>query len=639
LLSRNRFRLKIAIFACTLLAVFLVGLQGSPFGERDIPFGDLSYSALNGTACLIPNLLHSSLRFPQVSYPPCAPTLPGFEAALHGSRLKIVGCSGKTAVLSDITNYQYVEDHDNIDWTLAQFVQVKCTEAGLWSNEEHVHLNFRTVIPPDALPRSSNDTEAAWSVNMVTVFMDALSTSRFEHYFPETMEFLDSADFARVYQTFSFPGHITLGDGSLASQVPLFTGFKLEDDELPDRFLSSKNGLHVDDWPFIMKECKAAGYRTFFGEPECRGTWNLNLNGFAHPPSDFDLRQPFCQLPGYLPHFSGRRCVSQGDDLSSLQYDILWDWLNAHNYANIPVWASLNTLEGHEGTGKAVQILDAPTREFFRRLIHRIPRRQHLPIVILTGDHGLRYGEFRQSRQGWTDERLPLLKVLVPRFLLQRYPHLEHNLRANEQSLVTAFNEHRTWQHVLNFARTGSWDFPIKKAPDGFPIHSLLQPPASSSVTCEEVGIPTIWCPCGNQWSDIVFDEDTAQGRKEKRELFVVATQTMMRKIARGKDVCADWSQGAMSKVKFALTPTGDAIYNLVFSIAGREKDHVVEVLVRAPCQVEKCEASGIAQQDWQRAEVLSQKRVTTMTDTVAGRECVDKAFAVTVNEHLCVCK
>lgn len=111
-------------------------------------------------------------------------------------------------------------------------------------------------------------------------------------------------------------------------------------------------------------------------------------------------------------------------------------------------------------------------------------------LLIVLGDHGLRYGDFRQTVQGKLEERLPLFSMSFPKWFKDRYPMISKNLRKNTQRLTSWYDVYATFDHILEYPNEP------KELKHGKSL--LTEIPAERS--CKDASIPEHWCPC-MQWS------------------------------------------------------------------------------------------------------------------------------------------
>ena len=113
-------------------------------------------------------------------------------------------------------------------------------------------------------------------------------------------------------------------------------------------------------------------------------------------------------------------------------------------------------------------------------------------LLIVMGDHGLRFGEVRKLVQGKLEERLPLYSMVVPPWFPSRYPDVFKIMQTNTARLTTWFDVHATFRHILNF--------PTPPADMSRGISLFTEVPATR--TGKDAGIHNYWCPC-LQWSTV----------------------------------------------------------------------------------------------------------------------------------------
>ena len=113
-------------------------------------------------------------------------------------------------------------------------------------------------------------------------------------------------------------------------------------------------------------------------------------------------------------------------------------------------------------------------------------------LLIVMGDHGLRYGKVREKVQGKLEERLPLYSMVVPPWFPSRYPDVFKIMQTNTARLTSWFDVHATFRHILNF--------PTPPADMSRGISLFTEVPANR--TCKDAGIDNHWCPC-LQWSTV----------------------------------------------------------------------------------------------------------------------------------------
>lgn len=113
-------------------------------------------------------------------------------------------------------------------------------------------------------------------------------------------------------------------------------------------------------------------------------------------------------------------------------------------------------------------------------------------LVIMLSDHGIRFGQFRQTVQGWFEERLPLNFISLPSVFQTKFQRQYHNFLDNANKLISTYDLYMTLQDVL------------KMSVPSYNISSSLACPKCQSLfsnitrnrSCREAGIPEAWCTC-----------------------------------------------------------------------------------------------------------------------------------------------
>ena len=108
-------------------------------------------------------------------------------------------------------------------------------------------------------------------------------------------------------------------------------------------------------------------------------------------------------------------------------------------------------------------------------------------ILMVFGDHGIRYGDARVTMQSKLEERLPFLSITLPKGVREKFPELDGILKENSKELTSPFDMHATLRDILSYAR-GNDD-------SGKTGTSLFRRIADSR-GCSACGIPRHYCPC-----------------------------------------------------------------------------------------------------------------------------------------------
>jgi hypothetical protein len=92
--------------------------------------------------------------------------------------------------------------------------------------------------------------------------------------------------------------------------------------------------------------------------------------------------------------------------------------------------------------------------------------------------------------QGMLEERLPMNNLIVPKWFSKIYPHWIESLDLNKNKLLTAFDIHKTWMHLLS-TQTGA-DIDTGKGQSLFGYVPINR-------TCVTADIPLHLCTCSRR--------------------------------------------------------------------------------------------------------------------------------------------
>ncbi|KAH8334131.1 hypothetical protein KR059_006910 [Drosophila kikkawai] len=291
-------------------------------------------------------------------------------------------------------------------------------------------------------------------------------------------------------------GYNKVGDNTYPNVVPLLTG--LDDQELG--LACPTSSKFFDNCSFIWKRFQQLGYRTAFGEDVVAlSTFTLDRSGFNKQPTEYYMRAVMLEMERELASeqklnmFLCMGCRRTADVLleyirklvprlsQDLSFSFFWTSALTHDYFNYPAMldqALLDQLKQLQESG----------------LLNRT-------VVMLMSDHGLRWGSFRRTYQGMMEERQPLMMMLYPPWMNDRYPQAIANLRLNARRLTTPFDVYSTMLSLMNLGKleadqvqrqAAELDEPDSTMPRG--ISLFLPVPAAR--TCEQAGIASHWCTC-----------------------------------------------------------------------------------------------------------------------------------------------
>lgn len=109
-------------------------------------------------------------------------------------------------------------------------------------------------------------------------------------------------------------------------------------------------------------------------------------------------------------------------------------------------------------------------------------------VVVFFSDHGPRFGDMRNTFQGWLEDRMPFIYFHLPPSFKAAHPNWYQNLQANKNKLTSPFDLHATLQQVL-YGR-------VLQSPPGCPKCGSLLDQVSQNRSCDDAAIMSAWCTC-----------------------------------------------------------------------------------------------------------------------------------------------
>lgn len=364
-----------------------------------------------------------------------------------------------------------------------EFVRVNCTD----TSGKTIYTNLHAfVIPKDDPKRieihtvsQKNKREAEKPMNVVLFGIDSVSRLNSIRQLKRIRGLLKG-----MPNAVELMGYNKVADNTLVNVVPLLTGKYLE--ELP--WNETMSGEPFDKYNFIWKEFKKAGYMTLYGEDDPDiNAFNYFKRGFMYPPTDHYFR-PFAlgmQDEEDLWN-TDKNCFGDKTEMEILiQY--LEDFITTYRKTPHFAFTFLSKLTHYSITGAG--LYDHVVYTFLKDLINNNLLTN--TVLILFSDHGMRYGEIRNTFIGKLEERLPVAFIMVPIVFKNMYPSFMKNLRTNAHRLTTPFDLYATMVHIANFKNSSS------RISSGRSISLFDEIPVNRD--CEVASIKPHWCTCMNQ--------------------------------------------------------------------------------------------------------------------------------------------
>ena len=127
--------------------------------------------------------------------------------------------------------------------------------------------------------------------------------------------------------------------------------------------------------------------------------------------------------------------------------------------------------------------------KIYLNFFHSLQRNGNLndTVLFFYSDHGMRFGDVRETFLGKLEERLPFMFIIFPPWLLEKYPNIYKHLKINAQRLTTPFDIYETLKDILEFK--GPHKQKKQRA-----MSLLGEIPEDRS--CDDADILPHWCTC-----------------------------------------------------------------------------------------------------------------------------------------------
>lgn len=384
----------------------------------------------------------------------------------------------------------------------SDFIKTSCK-----SKTGHRYMNIHSTIAIkksifNRLNNLKTKLQSETQLNVLMLGFDSVSRNTWLRMLPSAHSY-----FKNELQGIVLEGYNIVGDGTPQALLPILTG-KTEE-ELPEARRGHQGATTVDSHPWIWKNFSRLGYVTQWGEDMAFiGTFNMRMMGFDKQPVDHYMR-PFYLVTEKLHKFYKPYCLGS-QPRHRIMFNYLKDFVNV--YREHPKFSFLFHSEYSHDNSNTLQWMDQDLINLMKYMYEN----GHLnsTVLILMSDHGARFHDIRQTLQGKYEERMPYFAFRFPEWFAKKY-HVEYNnLKKNSKRLVTPFDIHATFEHILSIAHSNlKSESHIKnttgalKLPRGISI--LKDIPQNRS--CYDAGIAPHWCAClpwkHNDINDIVVQK------------------------------------------------------------------------------------------------------------------------------------
>lgn len=367
-----------------------------------------------------------------------------------------------------------VSESANID---DEFIKITC----IYDNNT-IYKDMFSFVPLKNTSTTPVSTPRPLSV--LVVGLDAVSRLNLHRQMPKTVTYLQQIQVEELL------GYNKVADNTFPNLIPVLTG--MSEAELRNSCWPS-NKDHFDKCPFLWYDYKLKGYTTVYGEDSSwMGLFNYQRKGFQNQPTDYgynffsritekeignehSMNVDMCEgarlvykdLLNYIQKF-----VVTMDKNKMPYFGFFWGASLSHDYLNKP------------------KMGDEDYRDFFKNLYEG----GHLErtALIFMSDHGIRWGDIRQTYQGRMEERLPFLMVYLPAWYKKLHVRAYTNLQRNTRRLTTPFDLHETLKDLLSPFNLTEEHLETTQNFRGYSLFKEISPKR----TCEDADIASHWCTC-----------------------------------------------------------------------------------------------------------------------------------------------
>lgn len=375
-----------------------------------------------------------------------------------------------------------------------EMVEVVCT-----LNDTIIYLDYHIFIRPAA----STVTRKDGQISLLILGMSSMSAVNFQRQMPKTNAFLSQLDDIVML------GYNKVEDSDFPNILPVLSGRSVN--EFRNSQCWPKDRPRFDDCHFLWNDFKKAHFSTVFIE-DCPslGMFTVDKGEFSKDPTDHYLK-PILQKSERLLGNGYRNNTCNCCTGHKLTLQVVLDYtlkialsMSERLYMNF-VWSSSLTRDFVEYARYGDDVL----RDFFNKL-HKSGELNNT-VVVLLSDQGVRYGKFRETYQGGLEERLPMLRFIVPDWFQRMYPKAMENLSENSRRLTTPFDLYETLLELVDTKRLG--DESIESSAK-IVWHerrgTSLFLPIPESRTCQTAGIPKWHCACYGTKTKLSIDDANA---------------------------------------------------------------------------------------------------------------------------------
>lgn len=368
-------------------------------------------------------------------------------------------------------------------------IEVTCT-----LNKNTIYQDYHIFIRP----KHEKNTRKDGDVSVFILGLDAVSRMNFQRQMPKTTTLLSELKNVEML------GYNKVEDNTFPNLIPVLTGLSVHE-------LKNHCWLNDDDYfdkcNFVWQNYRDSNFSTAFIEDSPMiGVFNYLKYGFVNKPTDYYLRPLMIQAERNIGNeYVGNVIACIGSQLGMtfllnnafkiassmsdhLYMGMFWSTSLTHDFVEYPRFG------------------DGDLRDFFDTF--NKSGELNRTILILMSDHGIRWGKFRDTYQGGQEDRLPMLRFIIPEWFAKMYPKAVRNLKENSLRFTTPYDLHETLLDLTNPAEQlndNSIESRTVASRDRRGMSLFLEIPENR--TCQTAGVPQEYCACHDVRQTLAVDD------------------------------------------------------------------------------------------------------------------------------------
>mmetsp|Transcript_5274 Transcript_5274/g.9677 ORF Transcript_5274/g.9677 Transcript_5274/m.9677 type:complete len:673 (-) Transcript_5274:10-2028(-) len=508
-------------------------------------------------------------------------------------------------------------------------------------NVHDVKPRFKEEAYLDALSKIRSKDKP---VIILLATVDSFSRRHFFRKLPATVNYLNELKTKGKYAVFDFKLHNIIGADTSENMMRVFG------QKWVRGFSGSQNvDFHGDQaiWTLLKKY----GFMTLLGSDACNH--NVPKSMGRVPKVDHAVNMFYCANYIYGNYRASKFRAMQQRCLGG---HMAHHWLMNYslqfskNYSKANQWIFAHFTAAHEMTGQHAATLNDDLKNWIQQYLDELEE-THEVVILLHGDHGMRYGEFLSAKESIQEHRLPAFFMIASHEFLKKFEYSYDTLTQNTMRLNTKPDLRETMLDIGAYA--GGFEY--EKNQENF--YSLISEVIPMSRTCDNAEIPVWYCSTylpKPQPDKIYKPELKAFLNATEAEMAVLVQELSQRVVYTMNEevftttvmkpglLCAKVSFDAIKTVSYVeISPTRH-VFRIMLSVEQSKTAEIDAwiVLAMQPVNEENMKHDNyLAEPITYRGKKLYARILSILRTDKYGGECEAMARALTLNPQYCFCK